>query len=397
MEERARQVLEDFVFVETDKLVAYKMSIVLSQTTIQDLIRTFLDSELAEVCFLFVNMQESSKEVVNHLRIMIEEAEILYTEQEGNKTKIFVILLHFPPADFFKHCYPSLFLKGWDHYYLDTIAHNTAKGVVDIRDWFWQCCFPQQFPKLEEDTLLEALLDMLPQAIPVVVSHVYFGSGHHGTFNQTMDGLQRTEALNLLLTKEQNEIPVGRILCKKFRAYWKPSVMAEHLEKAAIFSRTRESTLNITESVQTNIKSLFFDFLVYMISRINEKYNLDILFDPNSSSIVKKLFLDILLAFPTPKLSQITLKSKSLPLPKTFVYIPKFPFFDLVFEIIEEIVELSQEEANVELDLLNDQLVGSLKLAGRSPISYQINFQTLQRVVMTRISEKMLVSESVLV
>ena len=33
------------------------------------------------------------------------------------------------------------------------------------------------------------------------------------------------------------------------RSYWKPSVMGDHLEQAAKFARSRESTLNITDSV----------------------------------------------------------------------------------------------------------------------------------------------------
>ena len=42
-----------------------------------------------QVCLLVVNMQETSRQVVNHLRIMIEEAEMLSPQQ----TKLFVMLL----------------------------------------------------------------------------------------------------------------------------------------------------------------------------------------------------------------------------------------------------------------------------------------------------------------
>ena len=399
MEAMAREKLENLVFVETDKLVTYKVSSVLSQTNIQDVIRSFLDSNKAEVCLLLINMQEISKEIVNHIRVMIEEAEIHFSKQV---TKMFVVLLHFPPAQIFQPCYPSLFLKGWDHCYLDTIAHSTVKGVVDIRDWFWQCCFPQQSSQLEEDTLLQALSGILPQAIPVLVSRIFFGSTQHGRFNCSMNGLQRTEALNELLSKKgQDGITVGKILCEKFRGYWKPSVMAEQLEKAAIFSRNRESTLNITESIQTNFKSLFFDFLVYMISRINENYNIDILFDPGCSDAVQELFLEVLRVFPTSKLSQITLLSNNLQRPKPLVYAPKFPFFKVVFEVMEKVVEQSREEANVKLDILSEITAppeSSLDLSVRSQMTPQDILGTLQKAIINRVSEKMEVSpKSVLV
>ena len=394
MEARARDVLEKFVFLETNKLVMYKLSSILSQTTIQDFIRNFLDSETAEVCLLVVNMHETTKEIVNHVRIMIEEAETLSTRP---MTKMFVMLLHFPPSQFYQICYPTLFLKGWDHCYLDTIAHSTVQGVVDIRDWFWQCCFPNQSSQQEEDTLLQALLGILPQSISVLAARVFFGSRRNGSFNSTMNGLERSNALNELLLKNGSDgITVSRILCEKFRAYWKPGVMAEHLEKAAIFSKNRESTLNITESIQTNFRSLFLDFLVYMISRMNENYNIDIIFDSDSCVAVQDVFLEVLRVFPTPKLSKVSLLSNSLPQLKPLVYTPKFPFFRIVCNIMEKVVEQSREEANVKLDILSDITTppdSSLDRAVRSIMTPQDILGTLQQAISNRIAEKMEVSE----
>ena len=387
MESIARNILKIFVFVETNKLVMYKLSSILSQTTIQDFIRNFLDSKTAEVCLLVVNMHETTKEMVNHVRIMIEEAENLSTIQ---MTKIFVMLLHFPPSQFYKTCYPSLFLKGWDHCYLDTIAHSTVQGVVDIRDWFWQCCFPNQSSQLEEDTLLQALLGILPQSIPVLAARVFFGSRQNSSFNSTMKGHERSVALKaLLLKKGRDGITVGRILCEKFRAYWKPGVMAKHLEKAAVFSRNRESTLNITESIQTNFKSLFFDFLVYMVSKINENYNIDIIFDADCSETVQDVFFKILKVFPTPKFS---LLSDSLPQLKPLVYTPKFPFFQTVCDTMEKVVELSKKEANMKLDILSDVTTppdSSLDWA----VSPQDILSTLQQAISNTLTQKMEVSD----
>ena len=390
MEEKAREKLKQIIFGNVDKLMVCKLSMVISQTTIKDLIKEFLDSEKAEVFLLVINMQETSKEIVNHIRIMIEETEALSKQ----RMKLFVVLLHFPPAQFFQPCYPSLFLKGWDHCYLDTIAHSSVDGMVDIRDWFWQCCFPQQSSQLDEDTLIQALDDILPQAIPVLVSRVFFGSRENCYFNCTMNGHDRTKALNQLLKKGQGDVTVGRIFCEKFRAYWKPSVMAEQLEKAALFSRNRESTLNITESIQTNFKSLFFDFLVYMISRINENYNLEILFNPDCSDAEQQLFLEILRLFPTSKLSQIAILSNNIYQPKPPVYTPKFPFFRIIFEIMEKVVEQSREDANVQLDILSEITTPPDSTPNLSEISHLDIYETLFKAAMTWIAEKMEVSSN---
>ena len=71
---------------------------------------------------------------------MIEETE---TQAMPIHHKLFVLLLHFPPAMFFDNCYPSLFLQGWSHYYLDSIGDcpTINPGTINIEEWFQRCCF----------------------------------------------------------------------------------------------------------------------------------------------------------------------------------------------------------------------------------------------------------------
>ena len=343
-----KRELQNLVFEDTDKLFACKLSGVLSQSFVQELLKGFARSDKTEVCLLVANMQETSKQVVNHIRIMIEEIEALYP----NRKKLYVLLLHFPPAQFFEACYPSLFLKGWDHCYLDTIAHRAVRGVVDIQDWFWHCCFPNQAldGSLESDSLIQALKEILPQAVPILASRVYFGVKESRSFNRPMNGSQRSTALRELLF----ERGVGDVLCEKFRAYWKPSVMVEMLKRAAMFNKNSESTLNITDSIQTIFKANFFDFLVYMLSRMNENFNLDLLFDTDCTPAVHLLFIDILRVFPTPKLAQVSMLSANLPTPKPPTHPPCFPFFNLVYAAMESVVEQSRDETNVKVNILNE-------------------------------------------
>ena len=360
------------------------------------------------MCLLVVNMQETPQQVVNHLRIMIEEAELFSTQH----TKLFVMLLHFPPAQFFDHCYPSLFLKGWDHYYLDTVAHSAGKGVIDIQNWLWRCCFPKEAS--EDHSLVVALKDILPEAIPVLYSRVFFGSNKQGSFNKPMNGSQRSKALEELLFRKG----VGQILCEKFCSYWKPAVMTKYLERAAMFTKDNESTLNITDSIQIVFKGLFFDFLVYMLSQINDDCNFDVLFDSNwkesdskdseseksdnkhlddkdsdskDSDItlaVQGLFLDILQTFSLPKLSQLQFLSTSLLVP-TCVHSPKFPFFKMVCEAVEGIVKQSHDKTNVHLDLFQEETESTDSF--NIPSHYDV-CNVLQQVVKKRIKEKVEVS-----
>lgn len=379
------QDLKEYVFDDPNALVVCKLSSVLSQSAVQDLLKNFIKSDTAKICILVANMQESSQQIVNHIRIMIEEREIQIQHQQG---KLFIFLLHFPPAQFFKPCYPSLFMKRWDHCYLDTIAHSAVKGGVDIRDWFFQCCFPHEDVQFsDEDSLINALQTMLPQAIPVLSSKIFFGTKEDSSFNCPMNGSKRSQSLQQLLFEKG----VGNVLCEKFRAYWKPSVIADYLEKAAVFSKNRESTLNITESIQSVFKTLFFDFLVYVIYRINENYNIDILFNKDCTPAVQDLFLGALRALPTPKLSQISLLITNLPSPKPPSYIPQFPFFKPVCSALEKIIDQSREEANLELDILGEGGGSSITSSLKSYKPHDLNaiLVSLQQAVKSRIEKLM--------
>lgn len=328
-----------------------KLSNVPSQSHVLDLLRTFVNSETAEVLLLIVNMQEIKKQVMNHIRIMIEEEEAAHLLKEDKKQKLFLLLLHFPPSKFGSACYPSLFLRGWDHCYMDTIAHSGVTGVIDIRSWFWDCCFPQDnLPPPEEDPLIIALKEILNEAIPILASRVFFGLVHNGHFNTNMSGSKRTKILKALLFDKG----VGNVLCEKFRTYWKPSVMSEYLEKAVVFTRGQDSTLNITDSIHTTFKSLFFDFLVYIISRINEDCNIDVLFLPSNSPAIQQLFLNIVRVFRNPKLSELKIRSVHPHQEKRIAYLPQFPFFKSVSGEVERLVEDSREEANTKINLMGD-------------------------------------------
>ena len=363
---------QNLVFADPGQLMMCKLSSLPSQSGVQDLLRDFVRSDSARVLLLVANMQEASRQMVNHLRIMVEEAEA----QRPQQAKLFVLLLHFPPAQFFDPCYPSLFLHSWDHYYLDTIAHGAVRGVVDICNWFLQCCFPQELPK--EDSLLQTLQGFLPEAVPILSSRVFFGSHQGSTFNCSMNGSRRSQALKQLLFDKG----VGAVLCEKFRSYWKPATMAEYLEKAAMVTKSRESTLSITDSIQTTFKGLFFDFLVYMVSLVNDDFNLDVLFAESCTPPVRQFFLDIVRSLSTPRLSQLKVLSTSPPVSRQLSHVPRFPFFKLVSEAVEHVVESCREEANQRANVLAEE-PDSLT---RSPAHNQS--ATLQQLACAKIQER---------
>ena len=327
--------LTNYVFCHVLQLVVCKIEGAQSQQSVKTMVMDFMRSD-KEVMFLLANMQEVSKSTVNHLRVMIEEEEAF--AKEYFKPKLFVILLHFPPAMFYISCYPSLFLEGWDHYYLDTIAHGFSHGIVDSVEWLHMSFFPieQDYLSTISDTFFIVLKHLLPQSVPHVVSRLSFGSDRSRPFNQKMTPLARSEMLQRLFDTE-----IGDALCHQFRSYWKAEVMTEYLHRAVKFTQMGQTTLNITDSIHSIMKSHFLDFVVYMVDYMNDNYNLDIFFSLQTTDKVKQLFLDLTGCLPIPqKLSKLKIMSNiQHGLQKAVSGKYRFPYFGVVCAQIMDIVK----------------------------------------------------------
>ena len=341
-------LLKKHVFFETHLLMMCKVSAQHSQSKLEKLLDDFVKSNCC-LLLLTANMQEVTKKMVNHLRVIVEEAE----SRIKNTSKLFVLLLHFPPAMFFNPCYSSLFLQGWDHYYLDSITPATlTKGaeirtVVDINEWFQQCCCsgyksrqhdPRQHDLRQHDPILTALTYMLGDAVPVIASRLVLKDDlFHGSIN----GSQRTGVIkDLLLNK------VGTALSHRFTEYWNPRTMLELLQKVTRFTHIQKSTLNITDAIQTTFKSLFFDFLVYMLAKINEDHNLNIILENDCTPTTSELFLNLLQTVPAPDLRSLQVLSATVRTPQGSDYLPKFPFFKYVCGTVDKYISESTEKVH---------------------------------------------------
>ena len=337
--ELSHEVVKDLVLDDSAAAVVYKLSNN-PQNSIMELLRTFAASQSAQVLLLIANMAEVTVPVVNHLRIMIEEAE--NQSQSSPHPKLFVLLLHFPPHNFLNPCYPTLYLRGWDHYYLDTIGHHHGNGAIDVEDWFSQCCFKNSDFEAEDDCLVQTARDLLEEVIAVISSRVPF-SFHEGfPFNGQLSMSRCAELLHDLLIKKE----VGVVLCKLFRSYWKPSVMVGYLDQAANLAHQQQSTLNITDTIQAAFKVTFMDFVVVMVSRMNENCNIDSVFVNGGSPAVDALFRDLLAVSPLPLLTQLKVLSNSLQAPCNPGYIPVFPFFHMVMGHMDQLIEQCRRDAN---------------------------------------------------
>ena len=373
-----KEQLRSLVHDNLNELLVCKLSRVFSQGAVQEMLKDFVNSTDKKVCLFLVNIQKVSKKSVNHLRNLIDETENL----NSTHVKLYFVLLHFPPEQFFHPCYPSLFLKSWNYYYIDTVAHRAVGGVVDIRYWFWQCCIPLSLPPKEISecfSLPRALYDILPQAIPILSSRIFIRESEAESSSATLSGSKCTELLKQMLF--DRDVGIGQILCQRFSTYWKPTVMTVYLIKAASFTKNRGSTLNITDTLQAMLKTSFNNFLIYMITEISKGFNATVLFNKTTKVGIKLLFVDILKVFPLPPLSQISGLLVDPPVPCCD---QQFPFFKFVYDSMEEIVRESYSDVNNEFDLLPEGIDGSTESSHKQHDKETFHFH-LQTAITTRI------------
>ena len=331
-----KDFLEHYVFPSgqarfaADSTMIFKVTSLSSQSVVEKTLETFVKS-MHQLLLLVANMQEVTVNMVNHLRIMIEKAES-DTTVEG---KLFVVLLHFPPVRLFSKdpCYPSLFSQGWDHYYLDTISSGTLSKdaaisiVVDVKRWF------QSFSKKESGDLqlLQTLNTVTCEVIPALSSRLTIVT----CTQMIMEESEKVSLLGMLLKGS-----LGDVLCKMFCTYWTPSIVSAHLQQLARFSYERKSTLNLTDALQSTVRSLFTDFLfITLQNMINCGDMLFILSEKQSHA--GELLIELVRLQRLPDFEQLSILSATLQPKQNLKHmrVPKFPLFDYVYGALEELIE----------------------------------------------------------
>lgn len=374
--------MQNSVYQNLNEVMILKVSLAHSQNFLETYLGNFAQSS-AKLMLLLVRMPELSRKMVNHLRIMIEEVE---TDKIKDR-KLFVVLVHFPSTSFFDPCYPSLFLQGWDHYYLDSVGHGmlndngTVTEVLSVKQWFSTCCFPNEY-SATRDQMIKTLQGMVKEAIPYVAARILVPTQKCGNFNRPMNASERMDAVRHILI----DLEFGNELANRYCSYWSTGKMNELIRKATRFTQTKKSTLNLTDSIQSTFRSLFFDFLVYMLNSFNEDCSLDILFEVTEStsarSTVSELSCSLIGVLPKPDLSQLPvlcnrLIKQSIILPPRP---PKFPLFSKVCKTMENAISTCRKSRGSSSSHLAQH---SLHMANENDSIHDTTSQKMSRVVLT--------------
>ena len=357
-----RDLLQDVVYEGLQSLVLMKVTPDILEGELERKIHQFMEGMDRNILLIVANMHDITTKMINHLRILVEQKESLAITD-----KLIVFFLHFPPVKFFDSCYPALFLSGWDHFYLDAITTKlappkglpqTLNNVVDIRKCFQKCL--GILPACnDQDAFTLCLKPLFEEAIPVISPKIVIGASHSktkGVFNSRMSVYSRQTVIQMIF-----DTRIGDSLNNLFCHYWDESAMRKFLQDAARFTFHRQSTLSITSYIQTRIKALFFEFLVYILHRINEDCNLDTLGVLTDKWVCNKsvemMFCEGIsqFAITSPNLMSLPLNSHTRTPPQKPGF--QFPFFHMIFHTLEEMVEGCQEEINVKRTQAHSKVV----------------------------------------
>ena len=349
LSQKKELLLKDVIYEDLKSLKMVQVSPDTPEGEICREITSFIDNAEQKVFVLIANRQDITIEMVNYLRIAIEQKESRSTIFDE---KLYVLLLHFPQVQFFNCCYPALFLNGWDHFYLDSLTTDIRvegipkplRNVVDIKQ-----CFCIALGISDSDDALSLHLEpLLEVAIPVISSRVITGSSQ-GEYNKTIKVSARQLQLRKIFFINNNCTPIGEAFCSLFHKYWDNKTVIKFLKDAANFTFRHQSTLSITSYIQTRIKALFFEFVIYVLWMINQDCNLDTLFSVKLakpfemvqnvfSSVIKTMFKKLHSLKTLPHIC----RRLNPPEDKMF----QFPFFSMTYHYVEELIDVCHEIVN---------------------------------------------------
>jgi hypothetical protein len=360
----------------TDGLVMLKLEGIRTLEAFTNILQEFMESSSNYLFLVAANMQNCSQRRINHVRSMIEEREQAGKSNMGVK-KHFVILLHFPPSlGHTKPCYPTLFLHGWEHLYLDSINTGEDVNPVDVCQWMRMSCAIAEDDRGNEAScttaelerfpvqLREGLVQLLPQAVNAAVSRIMFGDNKQCHLNKRMDARKRVEILLQLL---HNNPAFSEALCEKFARAWNHDTIRDQLLMAVQYQSKQDSCLTVSDRIQSRFRTLFYNYISLTLFQLNKELNLEILFGPfdsdNEAVAVKNLFVEIFKLLPSPKLHELRLLNHTFDARQSAQSIhqsPVFPFVILIAQEIEQaldsiLMKIQEEASNSDIVSIEDE------------------------------------------
>ena len=351
--EKKQIMLCQFFKMNSDSLYTYTITTSTSQEKLNSSLKEFFSSSCT-VMLLLADMNKLSKDTINHSRILIEEAE--QSLKSLTVPKSVFLILHFPSNMFYSHCYPSIFLRGWRHIYMDMIGQNKTLASTDVEEWLKICLLHQNTDEtlepieivsfVPDSTLnlwIKEWLPMISNSIPVHCTTDFPGER------------EIKECWNDLLF----EVKVDGVIKKRFNTYWQQSTMYELSLQAANYAITYQSTCTLSSTIGTTIQSSFKNFILFFLSVINHNMAMQTVLSHKEVCI--KPFLQILSVLNLPKsleeirLELAVIKHQIISSSDRKNLVPQFPFSPVIFELVDALMNKALSSITKPLELVTDE------------------------------------------
>ena len=334
-------------------LCTYVINNSTTQEALVKALQSFFDyNSVAQVFLLVADMNRIAKETINQIRLLIEEAS-LHNEQPIQRSKFIYILLHFPSNMFYTHCYPTLFLEGWQHIYFDTIGEMQDEHCVDIQKWLSACLLEEPVVFLEDESnkdgdgfvkkhtmefWLKECIHLISKLIAVKKTKDF------PPIDPSEDDIQ--SYWHKIIFSFESDV----IIMEKFYSFWQQKAMNELTFQAANAS-IYYSNCTLSKRVQAAVHSSFVKVSLFFLSIINKELALHSMLSCKTtkeipSILVLTLYKDILKILPVPDtLEQLQLELNTMEqhicTKLLHVSSPNIPFFPAVFQAMENVINRS--------------------------------------------------------
>ena len=338
--------MKELFLIDTQLLYTYVITSTTSQQNINHILKQFFDSEQSEVLVLVADMNELSKDCISHVRLLIEEKE---ARCKVKANKLIYVLLHFSSNMFYTHCYPSIFLNGWQHIYFDTIGEAKADSHINIQKWLTYCLLQQKGSSIEHIT---------SHTEPFFVTKSIMITWLHNLLpNVSISiGIQKTKDIDKLCGNKTihdcwyqllfgfNNM-ISDVIMERFSYFWQQDTTNKLSQQAARYSMKYHSSCTLSNTIKTTVESSFKDVALYLLSIINRTMAIHTILKckEGSTDCVVSLFCQILSILPIPKsieeiklqLHEFNRRHKNC---RNDISSPRFPFFISVFQSMEAIL-----------------------------------------------------------
>ena len=317
---KTEDCLRQLVTDSHEGLVVHRISQQSSFSLLNDNLVAFCQLDSQHTMLLVVRYQEVSVSVVNHLRMLVEEAE---NHVRAGARKLFVLLIHYPQSSTSSNRL-ALFSSGWDLHFLDTIGRNVETSVADVTNWLKSCCGLEPLrPNIQDGRVPY-------DAFVKVSSRLSFANKS-----------DKASIIEKILSKD-----VSSVLVKQFASYWSGDA-AEGLLRDIMRAHCDDLAIGLHDRIQDKLRELFLTFACCMALQMNEGSNLDLLISDHHPSHVCSLFIQLLTACPLPTLGELEGLRDHLPMKQAAVGMtPRFPFFVLVSSSVEVVYQRSRRDLN---------------------------------------------------